>query len=165
MCPNMIEPRCLTEDRLASVCFRTASRELENGFVGYHGQPKRHSEMDSQERSRAQEFAAVEAWCSRERPRMSGPVCRRASDVMKSRPRLFPRRRELVARKAKSTEVSCYEGMTSSIARSPSDLLTRSFRAIDSIIGQFCLKNVVASWILGACTLTLQACLPPPFVI
>src|ERR1700730_19279349 len=85
--------------------------------------------------------------------------CFRASDVMKSR------RRELVPRKAKSTEVSCYEGMTSSIARSPSDLLTRSFRAIDSIIGQFCLKNIVASWILGACTLTLQACLPPPFVI
>jgi hypothetical protein len=91
--------------------------------------------------------------------------CFRASDVMKSRRRRFPRRRELVPRKAKSTEVSCYEGMTSSIARSPSDLLTRSFRAIDSIIGQFCLKNVVASWILGACTLTLQACLPPPFVI
>jgi hypothetical protein len=160
----MIEPRCLTGDRLASVCFRTASRELENGFVGYHGQPKRHSEMDRQERSRAQEFAAVEAWCSRGRPRMPGPVLPR-SDVMKSRRRRFPRRRELVPRKAKSTEVPCYEGMTSSIAPSPSDLLTRSFRAMDSIIGQFCLKNVVASWILGACTLTLQACLPPPFVI
>src|ERR1700730_15243761 len=74
MCPNIIDLRFLTEDRLASVCFRTASRELENGFVRYHGQPKRHSETDRQERSRAQEFAAGEAWCSRERPRMSGPV-------------------------------------------------------------------------------------------
>jgi len=34
-----------------------------------------------------------------------------------------------------------------------------------SIIGQLSRKNVLASSILGARTLTLQACLPLPFVI
>ena len=38
-------------------------------------------------------------------------------------------------------------------------------RASDSIIGQFCRKNVVASPRLSADILTLQACLPPLFVI
>jgi hypothetical protein len=36
---------------------------------------------------------------------------------------------------------------------------------MDSIIGQFCRKHVVASPMFGACTLTLQACLPPLFDI
>jgi hypothetical protein len=44
-------------------------------------------------------------------------------------------------------------------------VLVRPSRAIDSIIGQFCRKNVVASPALGAWTLTLQACLPPLFAI
>jgi len=39
----------------------------------------------------------------------------------------------------------CYQGMTSLIVRSAPDLLTRPSRAVDSIIGQFCRKNVVAS--------------------
>jgi hypothetical protein len=41
----------------------------------------------------------------------------------------------------------------------------RPSRAISSMVGQFCRKNMVASWIFGACTLTLQACLPPRFEI
>jgi hypothetical protein len=41
----------------------------------------------------------------------------------------------------------------------------RPSRAISSIVGQFCRKNMVASWIFGACTLTLQACLAPLFEI
>jgi hypothetical protein len=39
----------------------------------------------------------------------------------------------------------CYQGMTSLIVRSAPDLLTRPSRAMDSIIDQFCRKNVVAS--------------------
>jgi len=47
----------------------------------------------------------------------------------------------------------------------PPALLARQSRAKDSIVGQFCRKNVLASSTLGARTLTLQACLPPSFVI
>ena len=45
------------------------------------------------------------------------------------------------------------------------DGFARPSRAMDSIIGQFCRKKDVASCTLGACTLMLQACLPPLFVI
>src|ERR1700694_1290791 len=58
-----------------------------------------------------------------------------------------------------------YQATASLIVRSSPDLLTRPSRAMDSIIGQFCRKNLVASWMLGACTLTLQPCLPPLLVI
>jgi hypothetical protein len=37
---HMTEPRCLIEAKLASDHFRTASRRLENGFVG--PPPKQH---------------------------------------------------------------------------------------------------------------------------
>jgi len=57
------------------------------------------------------------------------------------------------------------QGTANLIVRSSLDALTRRSRAIDSIIGQFSRSNVVASEMLCASTLTLQACLPPLFVI
>jgi hypothetical protein len=60
---------------------------------------------------------------------------------------------------------SGYPGTASLIVRSSPDLAARPSRAMDSIIGQFCRKNVVASWMVGARTATLQACLPPLFAI
>jgi len=56
-------------------------------------------------------------------------------------------------------------GITNLILPPSSDPPARPSRAIDSIVGQFCRKNAVASCMLGACTLTLHACLTPPFEI
>jgi hypothetical protein len=58
-----------------------------------------------------------------------------------------------------------HHGITNLILPLLSDPSARPSRAIDSIVGQFCRKNAVASCMLGACTLTLQACLTPPLEI